>query len=150
MARTHKYILVPEQLERPAKRKAKTHIQLDISPWQVDAHVSVAGGIANAALNAASIGWATIPRTARVFCRLTIHPEPMHSRSSSNILGNGLLVAKTFKYRKLQGSSVGTSTTGESIGLIAECLNRAHEATTSVVTVLENMVNQIDGYSNDI
>ncbi|PBK61700.1 hypothetical protein ARMSODRAFT_981269 [Armillaria solidipes] len=38
------------------------------------------------------------------------------------------------------GSTVGTSTAGESIGLIAECLNRAHAATASVVTVLENMV----------
>lgn len=37
---------------------------------------------------------------------------------------------------------MGATTTGESIALIAECLNRAHAATTSVVTVLENMVNQ--------
>ncbi|KAG7442397.1 AP endonuclease [Guyanagaster necrorhizus] len=37
------------------------------------------------------------------------------------------------------GSSVGTGTTAESIALIAECLNRAHKTTTSVMTVLENM-----------
>lgn len=38
------------------------------------------------------------------------------------------------------GSTVGQITTAESLKLVAECLNRAHKATTSVITVIENMV----------
>ena len=38
------------------------------------------------------------------------------------------------------GSTVGASTVEESLSLIAECINRAHEETNSVVIVLENMV----------
>ncbi|KIY49412.1 AP endonuclease, partial [Fistulina hepatica ATCC 64428] len=37
------------------------------------------------------------------------------------------------------GSTVGSATPEESVTLIAECLNRAHKATKSVVTVIENM-----------
>ncbi len=76
MARTRRSSSVLEQFERPAKkaRKAKTNakkpqsaevktgidIYPDPSPWHVGAHVSVAGGVENAVLNAASIGWAMI------------------------------------------------------------------------------------------
>lgn len=38
------------------------------------------------------------------------------------------------------GSTVGKCTVEESIGHIAEALNKAHKATSSVVTVVENMV----------
>ncbi|KIM77488.1 hypothetical protein PILCRDRAFT_11935 [Piloderma croceum F 1598] len=37
------------------------------------------------------------------------------------------------------GSTVGLTTRDASIALIADCLNRAHKATNSVVTVIENM-----------
>ncbi|KAL1757197.1 xylose isomerase-like protein [Schizophyllum commune] len=37
------------------------------------------------------------------------------------------------------GSTVGQGSVEESLTLIAECLNRAHKETTSVVTVIENM-----------
>ncbi|KAJ6567064.1 xylose isomerase-like protein [Mycena capillaripes] len=37
------------------------------------------------------------------------------------------------------GSSVGQATTDEAISLIAECINNAHRATKTVITVLENM-----------
>ena len=35
---------------------------------------------------------------------------------------------------------MGQTTPEESISLIAECINRAHEATRHVIVVLENMV----------
>jgi len=38
------------------------------------------------------------------------------------------------------GSTVGKSTVEESLALIADCINRAHEETFNVVIVLENMV----------
>ena len=38
------------------------------------------------------------------------------------------------------GSSVGQATQEESLSLVAECLNRAHKETRSVVTVIESMV----------
>ena len=38
------------------------------------------------------------------------------------------------------GSTVGEASMEESIAFIAECINRAHEETESVVIVLENMV----------
>lgn len=41
------------------------------------------------------------------------------------------------------GSTVGSATKEESISLIAQCLNRAHNETASVVTVIENMVNSV-------
>ncbi|KAL1740167.1 xylose isomerase-like protein, partial [Schizophyllum fasciatum] len=37
------------------------------------------------------------------------------------------------------GSTVGQASVEESIALIAECLNRAHQETKSIVTVIENM-----------
>jgi hypothetical protein len=38
------------------------------------------------------------------------------------------------------GSTVGASTPANSLGLIAEAINRAHKATENVVCVLENTV----------
>ncbi|KXN87179.1 putative endonuclease 4 [Leucoagaricus sp. SymC.cos] len=51
------------------------------------------------------------------------------------------------------GSTVGTATKEESISLIAECINRAHRETDSVVTVIENMAgagNVIGGDFSDL
>lgn len=41
------------------------------------------------------------------------------------------------------GSTVGAGTVEESLSLIAECINRAHEETDNVVIVLENMVTSL-------
>jgi len=41
------------------------------------------------------------------------------------------------------GSTVGNTTKEECISLIAECINRAHRETNSVVTVIENMVSSM-------
>jgi endonuclease IV len=38
------------------------------------------------------------------------------------------------------GSTVGATTTEISLAFIADCINRAHKATKTVTTVLENMV----------
>lgn len=48
------------------------------------------------------------------------------------------------------GSTVGEASKVQSIKLIADCLNEAHRATKSVVTVLENMVrpSAFDGLSD--
>ncbi|CCM05128.1 uncharacterized protein FIBRA_07336 [Fibroporia radiculosa] len=42
------------------------------------------------------------------------------------------------------GSTVGQATVKESLGFIAECINRAHKETERVVIVLENMVSLLD------
>lgn len=44
---------------------------------------------------------------------------------------------------KSPGSTVGNATKEESISLIAQCLNRAHKETSSVITVIENMVSVV-------
>ena len=51
-----------------------------------------------------------------------------------------VLVILYFPPPQSPGSTVGQTTLENSITLIAECLNRAHKATHSVVTVIENMV----------
>ncbi|KAK0196366.1 xylose isomerase-like protein [Armillaria mellea] len=194
MARTRRSSTVAEQLEGPAKRsrKAKNDVQKarsaevktetdvcsDISPWHVGAHVSVASGVENAVLNAASIGasafglflksprqWASgglSPSNIENFkARMKeYHYEPKDVLPHGSFLinlGNPDVEKRQKSYECFiddlnrceqlgleiynfhPGSSVGATTTGESIGFIAECLNRAHAGTTSVVTVLENM-----------
>ncbi|KAK0439054.1 xylose isomerase-like protein [Desarmillaria tabescens] len=180
--------------QRPPKRARKTKIndeklqgaevKIGRSPasshslWHVGAHVSVAGGIENAVLNAASIGsdafalfvksprkWASDPfkdsMVENFKARMREYhygPRDVLTHGSYLInLGNPDFQKREKSYECLvddlnrcqqlglevynfhPGSSVGAATTAESIGLIAECLNRAHKATTSVVTVLENM-----------
>ncbi|KAK0442047.1 xylose isomerase-like protein [Desarmillaria tabescens] len=209
MARTRMSSSVSEQ--RPPKRARKTKIndeklqgaEVKIgkslasshSLWHVGAHVSVAGGIENAVLNAASIGCVTtaipqkfscyVSRRADAFALFVKSPRkwasnPFKDSMVENFkarmreyhygprdvlthgsylinLGNPDFQKREKSYECLvddlnrcqqlslevynfhPGSSVGAATTAESIGLIAECLNRAHKATTSVVTVLENM-----------
>ncbi|KAK0435389.1 xylose isomerase-like protein [Armillaria borealis] len=180
MARTRRSSSVPKQLERTAKRdrKAKTNAKKSQSAEHVGAHVSVAGGVENAVLNAASIGanafalflksprqWASAglnPSNIENFkaCMKEYHYEPRDVLPhGSNLINLGNPDAekreKSYEcfvddlnrceqlglevYNFHPGSSVGVTTTGESIGLTAECLNQAHTATTSVVTVLENM-----------
>ncbi|PBK60224.1 AP endonuclease, partial [Armillaria solidipes] len=144
----------------------------------VGAHVSVAGGVENAVLNAVSIGanaFALFLKSPRQWASAGLNPsniEKFKARMKEyhyeprDVLPHGSYLInlgnpdaekrqKSYKcfvddlnrceqlglevYNFHPGSSVGATTTGESIGLIAECLNRAHTATTSVVTVLENM-----------
>ncbi|KAF8209355.1 xylose isomerase-like protein [Mycena galopus ATCC 62051] len=148
------------------------------SLWKVGAHVSAAGGIENAVINAASIGansfalfvksqrkWTSPPLSEASIlgfkARLIEHGyEPRHILPHGSYLINlgnpdaekrqksydcflddlkrceslGLLL-----YNFHPGSTVGEATTDESISLIAGCINEAHRATETVVTVLENM-----------
>ncbi|SJL17450.1 related to Probable endonuclease 4 [Armillaria ostoyae] len=195
MVRTRRSSSVPEQLERTAKRdrKAKTNAKKSqsakvktgtnihsdtISPWHVGAHVSVAGGVENAVLNAASIGanaFALFLKSPRQWASAGLNPSNIENFKARmqeyhykprDVLPHGSYLInlgnpdaekrqKSYEcfvddlnrceqlglevYNFHPGSSVGATTTGESIGLIAECLNQAHTAMTSVVTVLENM-----------
>ncbi|KAJ7237752.1 xylose isomerase-like protein [Mycena haematopus] len=148
------------------------------SLWKVGAHVSAAGGIENAIINAASIGansfalfvksqrkWTSPPLSETTIlgfkARLLEHGyEPRHILPHGSYLINlgnpdaekrqksydcflddlkrceslGLIL-----YNFHPGSTVGEATTDESISLIAGCINEAHRATETVVTVLENM-----------
>ncbi|KAK0496649.1 xylose isomerase-like protein [Armillaria luteobubalina] len=194
MARTRRSSSIPNQLERSAKRtrKAKVNVKTtrssqvttgkdvysDIGPWHVGAHVSVAGGVENAVLNAASIGasaFALFLKSPRQWVSSALSPSNIENFKARmkeyhyeprDVLPHGSYLInlgnpdvekrqKSYEcflddlnrceqlglevYNFHPGSSVGATTTGESIGFIAECLNRAHAATTSVVTVLENM-----------
>ncbi|KAJ7310624.1 xylose isomerase-like protein [Mycena albidolilacea] len=148
------------------------------SLWKVGAHVSAAGGIENAIINAAAIGansfalfvksqrkWSSPPfsetTVSNFKARLTDYGyDPRHVLPHGSYLINlgnpdaekrqksydcflddlqrceslGLLL-----YNFHPGSTVGKATTDESISLIAGCINEAHRATETVVTVLENM-----------
>ncbi|KAJ7041896.1 xylose isomerase-like protein [Mycena alexandri] len=149
-----------------------------VSLWKVGAHVSAAGGLENAIINAAAIGansfalfvksqrkWTSPPLTESTIssfkAALIEHGyEPRHILPHGSYLINlgnpdaekrqksydcflddlkrceslGLLL-----YNFHPGSSVGQATSNESISFIAGCINEAHKATESVVTVLENM-----------
>ncbi|KAK0468756.1 xylose isomerase-like protein [Armillaria novae-zelandiae] len=196
MKRARRFSSIPNQLERLAKRTLKAgsrtnvkktqsaevktgkDIYSDISPWRVGAHVSVAGGVENAVLNAASIGanaFALFLESPRQWVSNPLNPSNIENFKARmeeyyykprDVLPHGSYLInlgnpdvekrqKSYEcflddlnrceqlglevYNFHPGSSVGATTTGESIGFIAECLNRAHAATTSVVTVLENM-----------
>ncbi|EIM89548.1 AP endonuclease [Stereum hirsutum FP-91666 SS1] len=148
------------------------------SPWKVGAHVSAAGGVENAILNAARIGanafalflksqhkWVGPPFSddsiSTFNSRLkTFGYSPHHILPHGSYLINlgnpdaekrekayqcfldelqrceqlGLLL-----YNFHPGSTVGLATPDESIGFIAESINRAHMATKNVVPVIENM-----------
>ncbi|KAJ7765665.1 xylose isomerase-like protein [Mycena metata] len=149
-----------------------------VSLWKVGAHVSAAGGLENAVINAAAIGansfalfvksqrkWTSPPLTESTIssfkAALIEHGyEARHILPHGSYLINlgnpdaekrqksydcflddlkrceslGLLL-----YNFHPGSSVGQATSDESISFIASCINEAHKATESVVTVLENM-----------
>ncbi|KAJ6509175.1 xylose isomerase-like protein [Mycena vitilis] len=177
----------PAKKLKPAKAKPKGKSKIVDPPqygerptslWKVGAHVSAAGGIENAIINAASIGansFALFVKSQRKWtspelpeasisgfkARLVEHNyNPRHILPHGSYLINlgnpdsekrqksydcflddlkrceslGLLL-----YNFHPGSSVGQATTDEAISLIAESINEAHQATETVVTVLENM-----------
>ncbi|KAG6834477.1 hypothetical protein H0H93_009421 [Arthromyces matolae] len=149
-----------------------------ISPWKVGAHVSVAGGVENAILNAAEIGanafalflksqrkWTSPPLTKESIDAFKERMETF-GYSSSVVLPHGSYLInlgnpdpakrkQSFEcflddlqrceqlgltlYNFHPGSTVGATTIEESIRLVAECINKAHSQTTSVITVIENM-----------
>ena len=53
-----------------------------------------------------------------------------------------LLVSCSSSLGSSPGSTVGQATKEESISYVAQCINRAHKETESVVIVIENMVRQ--------
>ncbi|KAF7353908.1 AP-endonuc-2 domain-containing protein [Mycena venus] len=184
--------LVEDELPNPALKKLKStngkgksklvdppqYGVRSTSLWKVGAHVSAAGGVENAIINAAAIGansfalfvksqrkWTSAPLSETTIsnfkARLIEHSyDPRHILPHGSYLINlgnpdaekrkksydcflddlkrceslGLLL-----YNFHPGSTVGEATTDESISLIAGCINEAHSATQTVVTVLENM-----------
>ncbi|KAG6834306.1 hypothetical protein H0H93_010589, partial [Arthromyces matolae] len=121
-----------------------------ISPWKVGAHVSVAGGVENAILNAAEIGanafalflksqrkWTSPPLTKESIDAFKERMETF-GYSSSVVLPHGSYLINLGNPDP-PGSTVGATTIKESIRLVAECINKAHSQTTTVITVIENM-----------
>ncbi|EIW61189.1 AP endonuclease [Trametes versicolor FP-101664 SS1] len=148
------------------------------SAWKVGPHVSSAGGVENAIINAASVGanaFAIFLKSQRKWESDALKDESIakfkermktFGYSPSHILPHGSYLVnlgnpdsekreKSFTcflddlkrceqlglhlYNFHPGSTVGAGTIEESLALIAECINRAHTETASVVIVLENM-----------
>lgn len=146
--------------------------------WKVGAHVSSAGGVENAVMNAARIGanaFAIFLKSQRRWSSpalttssISTFKERMQDYGYSNsvVLPHGSYLInlgnpdaekrqKSYDcflddlmrceqlglelYNFHPGSTVGGTTTANSISLIAECINRAHKATSYVTTLLENM-----------
>ncbi|KIP11588.1 hypothetical protein PHLGIDRAFT_27828 [Phlebiopsis gigantea 11061_1 CR5-6] len=150
-----------------------------LSLWKIGPHISAAGGVENAILNAASIGatafalflksqrkWDSPSLTEKSIeafkARLKTfeydvkhilphgnylvnlgNPDPEKREKSYQCFLDELKrceqLGLTF-YNFHPGSSVGQTTQEESLSLVAQCLNRAHKETSSVVTVIESMV----------
>lgn len=158
--------------------KPETFLPRVNSPWKVGAHVSAAGGIENAVVNAVSIGanaFALFLKSQRKWTSpvlseysIELFKEKMieHNYSPDVVLPHGSYLINlgnpdsekrqksydcflddlrrceslSLKYYNFHpGSTVGNTTKEECISLIAECINRAHRETNSVVTVIENM-----------
>ncbi|KAJ6630382.1 xylose isomerase-like protein [Mycena sp. CBHHK59/15] len=152
------------------------------SLWKVGAHVSAAGGIENAIINASAIGansFALFVKSQRKWTSPALTESSIssfkaqlveHGFNPSHILPHGSYLInlgnpdaekrqKSYDcflddlkrceslgltlYNFHPGSSVGQATTDEAISLIAECINQAHKETETVVTVLENMVQNL-------
>ncbi|KAH8106397.1 xylose isomerase-like protein [Phellopilus nigrolimitatus] len=148
------------------------------SEWKFGAHVSAAGGVENAVLNAAEIGanaFALFLKSQRKWSSPALSEEsislfktrmaafgydPYHVLPHGSYLINlgnpdadkrqksydcflddlrrcELLGLPLYNFHP--GSTVGSAAKEESFTFIAECLNRAHKETTSVITVIENM-----------
>ncbi|KAF8634514.1 hypothetical protein AX15_000846 [Amanita polypyramis BW_CC] len=170
----------------PRKRKAKVleednaeHLERwKACPWKIGAHVSSAGGVENAVLNASAIGanaFALFLKSQRKWNGPPLSEESISlfkSRlkeldyTTKVILPHGSYLinlgnpdaAKREKsyecfiddlkrceqlglelYNFHPGSTVGATSTEESIGHIAECINRAHKELKFVTVVIENM-----------
>ncbi|KAI0371429.1 AP endonuclease, partial [Pilatotrama ljubarskyi] len=148
------------------------------SSWKIGPHVSSAGGVENAIINAASVGanaFAIFLKSQRKWESNALKDEsiakfkerlkafgypPFHVLPHGSYLVNlgnpdqekreksyGCFLDDLTRCEQLglrlynfhPGSTVGAGTLDESLSLIAECINRAHEETDSVVIVLENM-----------
>ncbi|KAF9457332.1 xylose isomerase-like protein [Collybia nuda] len=148
------------------------------SLWKVGAHVSAAGGVENAVVNAAEIGanafaiflksqrkWTSPDLTSASIQSFKTRMEE-YGYSNGAVLPHGSYLInlgnvddgkrkKSYDcflddlkrceqlglelYNFHPGSTVGATTTKNSISLIAECINEAHKETKYVTTVLENM-----------
>ncbi|KAI0316342.1 xylose isomerase-like protein, partial [Amylostereum chailletii] len=142
------------------------------------AHVSAAGGVENAIVNAAKIGanaFALFLKSQRKWTGPPLSEASIAAfqrrlkafgYSPSHVLPHGSYLVnmgnpdaekreKSYQcfvdelkrceqlglelYNFHPGSTVGAATVAKSIGYIAECINRAHAETSSVVVVVENM-----------
>ncbi|KAI0050856.1 AP endonuclease, partial [Auriscalpium vulgare] len=147
-------------------------------PWKIGAHVSAAGGVENAIVNAAKLGatafalflksqrkWTGPPLTEASISKFKSRLKdfgysPSHVLPHGNYLVNlgnpdaekrrksydcfidelkrcEQLGLELFNFHP--GSTVGAATVAESIALIADSINRAHEETKGVAVVIENM-----------
>ncbi|KAF8163804.1 xylose isomerase-like protein [Crassisporium funariophilum] len=181
-------VLVREAESSSTKRKRKTKAK-DVpdkstflerveSPWKIGAHVSAAGGVENAVVNAAAIGanafalflksqrkWTSPPLTSDSISefkkrmkeygygnRMVLphgsylinlgNPDTEKREKSYECFVEDLKRCEELElelYNLHPGSTVGATTTENSLGLIAECINRAHKETKTVTVVLENM-----------
>ncbi|KAI0355492.1 AP endonuclease [Trametes cingulata] len=179
--------LEEQELTRKPRRKRRADIPEpgpeDFAPraqntWKIGPHVSSAGGVENAIINAASVGanaFAIFLKSQRKWDSNALKDESIakfkerlkaFNYSPSHILPHGSYLVnlgnpdeekreKSYKcflddlkrceqlglrlYNFHPGSTVGAGTMEESLSLIAECINRAHKETESVVIVLENM-----------
>ncbi|KAF5378299.1 hypothetical protein D9615_008792 [Tricholomella constricta] len=148
------------------------------SLWKVGAHISAAGGVENAIVNAAAIGanaFALFLKSQRKWTSPSLSTTSIatfksrmteYGYSSSVVLPHGSYLInlgnidpekreKSYEcflddlkrceqlgltlYNFHPGSTVGATTTEQSISLIAESINRAHKETKTVTAVLENM-----------
>ncbi|RPD67489.1 AP endonuclease [Lentinus tigrinus ALCF2SS1-7] len=168
--RTKKEIPEPKPEDFPARMTNR---------WKIGPHVSSAGGVENAIVNAARVGanafaiflksqrkWDSKPLTDESIAKFK-HRMKDFGYSPSHVLPHGSYLVnlgnpdslkreKSYQcflddlkrceqlglelYNVHPGSTVGAATTEQSLALIAECINRAHKETESVVIVLENMV----------
>ncbi|KZS91029.1 AP endonuclease [Sistotremastrum niveocremeum HHB9708] len=146
--------------------------------WKIGAHISAAGGVENAILNASTVranAFALFLKSQRKWtspplkeASIALFKDRMKEfgYESRHVIPHGSYLinlgnpdsdkrAKSYEcflddlkrceqlgltlYNFHPGSTVGQCTTEESIKHVATCLNEAHRATHSVITVLENM-----------
>ncbi|CAG8507217.1 157_t:CDS:2 [Dentiscutata heterogama] len=117
----------------------------------VGAHVSISGGIHNAIQYSLSIGanaFAIFLRNQRRWDAQPLDPEHVsmfregcdeNMYPSGSVLPHGSYLINLGNPDQEKRSTVGQCTLEESIQHIAGCINRAHDATKSVICVVENM-----------
>ncbi|KAJ8469314.1 hypothetical protein ONZ51_g9085 [Trametes cubensis] len=177
------YDTASQKRPRQRKKTVNEHAPGDFmvraaNPWKIGPHVSSAGGVENAIINAASVGanaFAIFLKSQRKWESNALKDESItkfkermraFGYSPSHVLPHGSYLVnlgnpdldkreKSFAcflddlkrceqlglhlYNFHPGSTVGAGTMEDSLSLIAECINRAHRQTDSVVIVLENM-----------
>ncbi|KAI0761411.1 xylose isomerase-like protein [Irpex lacteus] len=148
------------------------------SPWKFGPHVSAAGGVENAVLNAANIGataFALFLKQQRQWTSKDLSESSVRKfkrrmeklgYDAKCVLPHGSYLVnlgnpdaekreKSYKcflddlkrceqlglllYNFHPGSTVGQTTKETSLSHVAQCINRAHKETESVVVVIENM-----------